>query len=385
MESLLPTNGDNFDSEQTPKYETNDDDANDEELRAWREVHSTLLVAVHKAQEAVAIQKAQRRYWLEEIVYNLDDAGRPTNRSVWQRPVPARTDTKETKTAKKTKGITKPPDTLTNTVTTTSQTKKKKAATKAESATKAKSKTDPDRNATVTAPTKSKKRRKKNDPDHNDDPTKPTKPIKRTKLVLKRTGQKNTTGSCTIKPKPSTTKTKVSKATAMASYDDHEDDSQSYHNNNDDASIDRTTSDFAESQHHLHHHHNAVSSISHTYPDTTNYNNNYYSTTGNYNYGHPNGTNDDPSPDSYVDVPPYNDHMNRNINDGNDDDDDENNNDDHDDDDVDDGTAPRPPPSSSSLRLSSHHSSTTTPTIRNYTSLQDIAMNDDDSDDEDRF
>jgi hypothetical protein len=67
------------------------DDSNDDEtleyLAAWREVHSTLLLAVRKAQDAISIQKAQRRYWLEEIAWNLGEDGSLTAFSSWNRPV----------------------------------------------------------------------------------------------------------------------------------------------------------------------------------------------------------------------------------------------------------------------------------------------------------
>lgn len=59
-----------------------------DDLEAWREVHATLLQAVRKAQEAVDMQKAQRRYWLEEIAWNLSEDGCPTGASAWLRPVP---------------------------------------------------------------------------------------------------------------------------------------------------------------------------------------------------------------------------------------------------------------------------------------------------------
>jgi hypothetical protein len=67
------------------------DDSNDEEaledVAVWREVHSTLLLAVRKAQDAIAIQKAQRRYWMEEIAWNLGEDGSLTPFSSWNRPV----------------------------------------------------------------------------------------------------------------------------------------------------------------------------------------------------------------------------------------------------------------------------------------------------------
>ena len=75
------------------------------------------------------------------------------------------------------------------------------------------------------------------------------------------------------------------------------------------------------------------------------------------------------------------------INNNNADDDDDGDDGDNGDDDLDDHMPSSP---TSAPLLVSHHSvintaATTTPTIRNYTSLQDIAMNEDDSDEEDRF
>lgn len=59
-----------------------------EDWEEWREVHAKLIQAVRKSQEAVAIQKAQRRYWLEEIAWNLSEDGSLTSASAWKRPVP---------------------------------------------------------------------------------------------------------------------------------------------------------------------------------------------------------------------------------------------------------------------------------------------------------
>ena len=58
----------------------------DGDLDSWREVHRTLIEAVKVAEEAVASQKAQRRYWLEELCANLDDEGMHQPTSVWKRP-----------------------------------------------------------------------------------------------------------------------------------------------------------------------------------------------------------------------------------------------------------------------------------------------------------
>ena len=43
------------------------DDLSNNELESWREVHGLLIKAVLVAREAVAVKKAQRRFWLEEI------------------------------------------------------------------------------------------------------------------------------------------------------------------------------------------------------------------------------------------------------------------------------------------------------------------------------
>jgi hypothetical protein len=56
------------------------------ELDAWKEVHATLTEAVKRAQDAVNAQKAQRRFWLEEICTNLTGEGK-LKATVWNRPV----------------------------------------------------------------------------------------------------------------------------------------------------------------------------------------------------------------------------------------------------------------------------------------------------------
>lgn len=55
------------------------------ELQAWREVHHHLSKAVLVAKEAVAVAKAQRRYWCEELVANLTPEGKPINTSTWKK------------------------------------------------------------------------------------------------------------------------------------------------------------------------------------------------------------------------------------------------------------------------------------------------------------
>jgi len=39
------------------------------ELENWRKVHATLAEAVHNAEQSVAKYEAQKRFWLEEIVF----------------------------------------------------------------------------------------------------------------------------------------------------------------------------------------------------------------------------------------------------------------------------------------------------------------------------
>lgn len=56
------------------------------DLVAWKEVHSSLIEAVKSAKAAVDAQKAQRRFWLEEICSNLNEQGKLTPTSVWKRP-----------------------------------------------------------------------------------------------------------------------------------------------------------------------------------------------------------------------------------------------------------------------------------------------------------
>ena len=56
------------------------------ELEAWREVHSKLLIACELAQEAVDAERMQYRYWMEEIVANVTEEGQYTSTSGWTRP-----------------------------------------------------------------------------------------------------------------------------------------------------------------------------------------------------------------------------------------------------------------------------------------------------------
>jgi hypothetical protein len=85
IEAMVSTKSNDAVEQETLAVDTEDD------VAAWREVHATLLIAVQKAQEAIAIQKAQRRYWLEEIAWNLDDSGQLANHSIWKRPIRAET------------------------------------------------------------------------------------------------------------------------------------------------------------------------------------------------------------------------------------------------------------------------------------------------------
>jgi hypothetical protein len=71
------------------------------ELKAWEEAHRHLSRAVLVSKEAVALAKAQRRYWMEEICANLTPEGKPTATSVWKKP---------TKTTRKTPAKRKLPE-----------------------------------------------------------------------------------------------------------------------------------------------------------------------------------------------------------------------------------------------------------------------------------
>ena len=56
-------------------------------VEAWKEVHAVLLEAVRREQEAVQMLQVQRRYWLEELVANLQQ-GKLAATSVWRKPIP---------------------------------------------------------------------------------------------------------------------------------------------------------------------------------------------------------------------------------------------------------------------------------------------------------
>lgn len=58
----------------------------EQSLEYWKEVHQQLINAVLISKDAIAVQKAQRRYWLAEINANLTPEGKLTNNSVWKRP-----------------------------------------------------------------------------------------------------------------------------------------------------------------------------------------------------------------------------------------------------------------------------------------------------------
>jgi hypothetical protein len=55
------------------------------DLESWREVHKALTESVIVGKEAVAAAKAQRRYWLEEIVASLGPEGKLTPNAVWKK------------------------------------------------------------------------------------------------------------------------------------------------------------------------------------------------------------------------------------------------------------------------------------------------------------
>ena len=72
------------------KDDNMDEDDEDEprELAAWRQVHALLLRAVEAAETAVAQKKAERRYWMEELAFNLSETGGKLEaQSSWKRPV----------------------------------------------------------------------------------------------------------------------------------------------------------------------------------------------------------------------------------------------------------------------------------------------------------
>ena len=339
MESLRAMDNDeNLESEVTP-----DDD---DEVGAWRNVHSTLLLAVHEAQKAIAVQKAQRRFWLEEIVHNLDDTGRPANRSVWQRPVQARMETKKKK--RKKNGPVKSLATTTTSAKTTKAKKKKPAKSGSEMNEQA-DVPDYNGNSSTMAPPK-KRRRTKNETDND-----PKVGKKRTKVVIKRTASN-------IKP----AKSNVS---IVASTYENEDLSEF---------ADRSEPHRVSSSHLRH------ANFDDDDDDDIDGDDNHNSSRKTY-HNHPNWTIDDNDVGDGQHHP-YSQNNDWNIiNNNNADDDDGDNGDD--DDDLDDHMPSSP---TSAPLLVSHHSvintaTTTTPTIRNYTSLQDIAMNEDDSDEGDRF
>lgn len=91
--AVEPEDDDDDDSIQDGEEEEEDDDDNQSsqnELDAWRQVHSHLTKAVAVAREAVAARKIQRRFWLEEICANLTEEGKLTQSSVWKKPVQPR-------------------------------------------------------------------------------------------------------------------------------------------------------------------------------------------------------------------------------------------------------------------------------------------------------
>ena len=90
--AVEPEDDDDDDSIQDGEDDDDDDDnqSSQNELDAWRQVHSHLTKAVAVAREAVAARKIQRRFWLEEICANLTEEGKLTQSSVWKKPVQPR-------------------------------------------------------------------------------------------------------------------------------------------------------------------------------------------------------------------------------------------------------------------------------------------------------
>lgn len=98
-ESIQFTMGD-FASESTDEAEdqeridSSDSKEDDEEevltaeLDAWRQVHTLLRRSVEKARIAVDQKKAERRYWMEELAFNLSETtgGKLDPHSSWKRP-----------------------------------------------------------------------------------------------------------------------------------------------------------------------------------------------------------------------------------------------------------------------------------------------------------
>ena len=78
MADIIDTN--NHKQEDVKKEEEEDDETDDDEKLLydgpWQEVHQQLINAVLISKDAVAIQKAQRRFWLTEINANLNDEGK---------------------------------------------------------------------------------------------------------------------------------------------------------------------------------------------------------------------------------------------------------------------------------------------------------------------
>jgi hypothetical protein len=62
------------------------DGGEETELEKWESIHALLKRSVLKAQAAVAVQQAQKRYWLEQLAANLNDAGKvETTTSTWKK------------------------------------------------------------------------------------------------------------------------------------------------------------------------------------------------------------------------------------------------------------------------------------------------------------
>jgi hypothetical protein len=306
-----------------------EDGGNIDEVNTWRQVHSTLFNAVIKAQEAVAIQKAQRRFWLEEIAYNLDDAGQPASHSLWKRPIRAIATIKAVR--KKKDPVTTPPlDSSTPTL-------KKRKSTKAPLGTAGTVTSNTENDDSILDAVQPTKKRRKKTEDLNDNLSSLKKP-KQAKLVIKR--------AASTKQQAEKFPTTTTSATGRPFYND-----------DGDGDDDISEEDFDDEDDMAAIEHEPQPLVSRSHPNQSSMNDS--------NWAHDNDDND-----SYHDTIPHQRMLSTH--------------DDDDDNDNDDVSQPPSPPRSSFL-ASSTHSSNPAPAIRNYTSLQDIAMNEDDSDDEDRF
>lgn len=62
-----------------------EEETTETELEKWKSIHSLLKQSVSKALEEIAILKAQKRYWLEQLAFNLNDAGKVEPNSTWEK------------------------------------------------------------------------------------------------------------------------------------------------------------------------------------------------------------------------------------------------------------------------------------------------------------